>query len=103
MAPIAAKHGAQSRLKIMKLYAVRREKSAAMLPQISWPSSETFAKPYSTPKVPTTFSFAIRPVKVATAGFQVPKPRGAKIGATTWPMEASRLVLLSSTIPKRRP
>ena len=74
-------------------------KSTAMLPQISSPFSATSAKPYSTPKVPTTFSLAMRPVKVATAGFQLPKPKGAKRGATAWPMEASRLVLLSSTMP----
>ena len=71
-----------------------------MLPQISSPSSATSAKPYSTPKVPTTFSLAIRPVKVATAACQLPKPRGAKMGATTLPTAASRLWLLSSTMVK---
>ena len=74
-----------------------------MLLQISAPSSATSAKPYSTPKVATTFSLAIRPVKVATAAFQLPKPKGAKRKATARPMEASRLALLSSTMPNTPP
>ncbi len=53
-----------------------------------------------TPKVDTTFSLAIRPVTVATVDCQSPKPSGAKIKATALPTTASRLELLSSTMPK---
>ena len=55
--------------------------------------------PYSTPRVETTFSLAIRPPTQAVAARQLPKPRGAKTGATTPAMAASREVLVSSTAP----
>ena len=60
----------------------------ARLPQISEPSSATSAKPYRIPKVPTTFSFATRPVMAATVDFQSPQPRGIKIHATAFPTAA---------------
>ena len=54
------------------------------------------------PRVPTTFSFAIRPVTAATDIFQSPQPRGANSGAITEPIEAR--ILLSncsaSSMPK---
>ena len=48
----------------------------------------------------TTSSLAIRPVMVATAACQFPKPRGMKITAITLPTAASREASLSSTQPK---
>ena len=80
----------------------------ASVPQISAPSSATSANPKSTPKVATTFSFAISPVTAATAIFQLPQPSGAKIGAITPPIaakillsncSASNIVKLPSTQP----
>lgn len=40
---------------------------------------------YRIPKVPTTFSFATRPVTAATADFQSPHPKGLKIHAIPLP------------------
>ena len=48
----------------------------------------------------TTSSLAIRPVTVATAACQVPKPSGANMTASAEPAIASRDELLSSTMPK---
>ena len=50
----------------------------ASCPQTSLPFSATSANPKRTPKVPTTFSFAIRPVTAATAIFQSPQPERDK-------------------------
>ena len=58
-------------------------------------SAPTSPKPATTPKVETTTSFATKPVIVATVAAQWPKPRGAKIGAITFPT-ASRIEWLSS-------
>ena len=49
-------------------------------------SSAASAIPNNTPKVPTTFSLATKPVNVETADCQFPNPSGANIGAITFPM-----------------
>ena len=53
------------------------------------------------PKVPTTFSLAMRPVKAATVARQSPQPSGAKMKQMAEPMAAS-MDSLSSTISKRQ-
>ena len=50
------------------------------------------------PKVPTTFSLATNPVKVATAAFQFPNPSGLNITATNFPKYAN-ILLSISTLP----
>ena len=68
--------------------------------QTCQPFSATSSNPPKrTPKVPTTFSFAIRPVIEATAACQVPQPSGAKIQAIALPI-AARMLLSISTMPK---
>ena len=84
----------------MKDIAEMAVKLDASVPQISSPSSDTSAKPYRIPKVPTTFSFATRPVIAATAAFQSPHPRGAKIQAKDLPIAERIPSLKSSTMPK---
>ena len=54
-------------------------------------SSAASAIPNKTPNVPTTFSFATKPDKVATADCQFPNPSGVNNGAITFPMLASML------------
>ena len=103
IAPIAAKQGAHRRLNTRKEYAATAVIEPARLPQISTPSSATSPNPNRIPKVPTTFSFAARPVIAATAAFQLPHPRGVKIHATAEPIAARILFSISSTIPKCPP
>lgn len=87
IAPIAAKHGAHNKLNTMNEYAAKGVKLADNCPQNSFPSSATSAKPYNCPNVATTFSFAIKPVTLATAAFQSPQPSGEKIHANVCPIE----------------
>ena len=58
------------------------------------------------PNVPTTFSFATRPVIAATAIFQLPHPSGVKIHAIRLPILANDTLSLSSfhccILPVRR-
>ena len=79
--------------------------AACNVAQIGWLlSARSFASEWKrTPKVLTTFSFAIRPVMVAEANFQSPKPRGLKIWAITPPTAAKILESMSSVIPNEPP
>lgn len=77
-------------------------KSAATKSQMASPLSPR-ASPetlYKTPRVETTSSLAMRPVRVATAAFQAmspTQPMGAKTQAMERPRPDSREALLSST------
>ena len=57
--------------------------------------------PSSTSSVLTTLSLAMKPEISDVAQRQSPKPMGAKIGAMTWPIRASRLLELSDTTLSR--
>lgn len=85
IAPIAAKHGAQSRLNIMKLYAVSGEKLCESVVQFALPFAAESFIPYRIPRDATIFSFAKSPARLETAACQCPKPKGTKIGAITLP------------------
>jgi len=91
IAPIAAKQGAQSRLKIRKLKPLAAVNAAASAAHVE-PSP-----PYRTPIVPTMFSLATRPVTDATAACQLPQPSGMNSHATALPSFARMLRLISSS------
>ena len=98
MAPIAAKQGAQIRLKTMKEKPASGVKACCRSPQISVPSSLSSPPKWNRmPKVPTTFSLAIRPVTVAATALQLPQPSGAKIHLTAPPKAASNEKSISSS------
>ena len=88
--PMAAKHGAHSRLKAPK---------ATQAPMVgNMPAnavhrlgsvSAASATDSSEPAVATTFSLATRPETVSAVACQVLKPSGAKIQATRLPSMAS--------------
>ena len=93
MVPMAAKHGAHSRLKAQKAMI------AGTLPPISAPNAihmDGSASPASPrlvriPTVATTFSLATRPVMEVTVDSQLPKPSGANTHASALPKPAMRL------------
>ncbi len=99
MAPIAAKHGAQSRLNARNENPAMGVSMAPMIGHISSPDSATSEKPNRTPKVPTTFSLASSPVMVPTENcHSSPHPRGTNIHVMALPMSASIESLMSPTI-----
>ena len=118
MAPIAAKHGAHSRLNSMKENAAAGRAAAGLLKALrdrgqpgldgagiaprrsAWRCpSRRYRCRRSRPNTLTTSSFATRPMTVATVARQSSKPSGAKIGETALPMCPRMLWSLSSTSP----
>ena len=96
IAPMAAKQGAHSRLKIRNEYA-----ASCVIPSKS-----------RTPNTPTTSSFATRPMMVAMVAVASPKPSGAKIQQIALPITPRMLLSSSisasnpnepSTVPKQEP
>ena len=90
MVATAATQGVYSRVNTRKLRADR----VVNRPEMALP-------PSSTSRVLTTDSLAMKPEISEVAQRQSPKPRGAKMGASTWPIRASRLSALSDTTLSR--
>ena len=93
MVPMAAKHGAHSRLKAQKARMAGTEpaKRAANAAHMVGSASPTSPRLVRMPTVATTFSFATRPVMDVTVACQSPKPSGAKIQPMPLPRPAMRL------------
>lgn len=70
----------------MKENALKGEKISESMAVMEPPSAAD-----NTEKVLTTASFAESPAITADAARQSPKPRGAKMGAASFPIRASRL------------
>ena len=102
MVAIAARHGESSILNSKKENAAAVLGNQVLTPAAtaivsSTSSSSTLAK---TPMVVTIASLAEKPEMEAATGCQLPKPRGAKIGAIRPPTIAIKLLAVSSTTPK---
>ena len=97
IAPIAAKQGAQSKLK------VKNEKPANALPFKTVLMASCAELAPSEPNTPTISSFATKPKIVATAHSQVPNPKGLNIVAIGEPINVKMEVPLFSSVIKCNP